>query len=148
MGDSPPRSFPLPDSSSDSASNVAGAPEGASDPAPSADAPAQTTPLSDDDLAALPDAYCAQIEHLHARVEQAARIIKMLQRENARLQNRVEELARRPEVPEGHTLLTVEEPPDALRSRLEQYLDAIDRYLDSDAPAAWNAESPEENASA
>ena len=148
MGDSLPRSFPLPDSSPEPASNAAEPREVSSESRTSADAPAQTTPLSDEDLAALPDAYREQIEHLHARVEQAARIIQMLRRKNDRLQRRVEALERRPEVPEGHTLLAVEERPDALRSRLEQYLDAIDRYLEGDAPAAWKAESPEEDGSA
>ena len=130
MSDAPPRSFPLPGSTPDRSPNdVEAASSGA--------APGETAPLSDDERAALPDRHRETIEQLHARVEQAARTIERLTAENQRLRERVETLEQRPDVPDDHAVLTFDGGPDAVRDRLEGYIDAIDRYLDRDATAEW-----------
>lgn len=75
------------------------------------------------------------LQRLHARVEQAVETIDRLRDENERLRQRVAELESRPAVPDDKTLLLMDDDREALREQIAGFIDAIDRYLDTDAPA-------------
>jgi len=91
----------------------------------------------------IPDGHRDALRRLARRVEQAVETIERLRVENERLRRRVEELEAGPDVPEGETLLTLEEDPGALRDRITRFIDAIDAHLDrpaADLPDAENTE--------
>ncbi len=77
------------------------------------------------------------LERLRERVEQAAAEIGRLRRENARLADRVEELAALAGEAAG---VTIGGDPAALRQQVEGFVDAIDRML-AEPPAGGEASS-------
>lgn len=82
------------------------------------------------------------LERLRDRVEAAAREIERLREENARLAERVQELATLDAArPDGSPIpaLALEGDPEALRRKIEGFIEAIDHVL-----AGQPADAPEE----
>lgn len=79
------------------------------------------------------------LERLRDRVEAAAREIERLRQENERLAERVQELAAleaaRPEDGGPLPTLVLESDPEALRRKVEGFIEAIDRVLAGRPPA-------------
>ena len=101
---------------------------------PASPLPASITPEDVDsavDLSHLPEEHRDVVRRLHRQVKRATATIDELQAENERLRRRVEELEAQPAVPEDETVLTFDDDPEALRTRITQFIDAIDTYLDS-----------------
>lgn len=73
------------------------------------------------------------LRRLRERVETAARELERLRKENAALTKRIEKLETRPPVDVDDTLLTLDEDPEALREKIEGFIEAIDRYLAQEA---------------
>ncbi len=71
------------------------------------------------------------LETLRERIEQAAAELTRLRDENARLADRVEELA---ELTGDAAGVTIEGEPAALREQVEGFIDAIDRMLAEPSP--------------
>jgi len=92
----------------------------------------------------VPDEHRDGLRRLARRVEQAVETIERLRAENERLRRRVEELEAGPDVPEGETLLTLEEDPEALRDKITHFIDAIDAYLDRPAAGLSDDETAED----
>jgi hypothetical protein len=72
-------------------------------------------------------------------VQEAVSEIESLRDENERLRRRVRELESRPSVGEDEVFLTLDDDRDALRARITQFIEAIDRRLgdaDPDSEAA------------
>jgi len=138
MNDALDRSLP----STDSVSSV---PEsGSSDGGPSTDEPpedgrAQERTARDQasespDLSHLPEAYREPLRRLHRRVQQATETIEQLRAENEQLRTQVQKLKDRPVLPDDKTVLALDDDPEALRSRIDDFIDAIDAYLEATAP--------------
>jgi FtsZ-binding cell division protein ZapB len=90
----------------------------------------------DDDLdpSEYPAAYRDTMRRLHRRVAQAVDTIEELRAENERLRERIEQLEERPVLPDDKAVLTLDDDPEALRSRVTDFIDAIDAYLEATAP--------------
>ena len=71
----------------------------------------------------------ASLERLRDRVELAAQELTRLRKENDALTARLRELETRPAVKPDETLLALEESPEAVRRKVEGFIEAIDRYL-------------------
>ncbi len=71
----------------------------------------------------------APIERLRTGIEQAARLIGRLRRENGRVRARVEEIEAHPGLAKDGTTLALDDDAEVLRRRIEGYIDAIDRQL-------------------
>ena len=80
------------------------------------------------------------LRRLQKQVHRAAQEIDRLRTENRRLKQRVQQLEQRPAVDENEAFVTLDDP-DALRTRIEGFIDTIDAYLGDDA--ASDAESAE-----
>ena len=87
---------------------------------------AEERPAVEEPVEASSDAF----KRLQRRVETAARELERLRRENHALTKRVQELEKRPDVPNGGTLLTLEDRPDVVRQRVQQLIDVIDMHLE------------------
>ena len=74
------------------------------------------------------------LERLRDRVQEAADELERLREENAALRERIEALETRPPVDPDATMLTFDEDPEALRRKVESFIDAIDAYLADAAP--------------
>lgn len=72
------------------------------------------------------------LERLRDRVETAAHELKRLREENKALSERVKELEARPEVEPQGTFLSLDHDPEMLRRKVSGFIDAIDRYLESE----------------
>lgn len=68
------------------------------------------------------------LKRLRSQVRRAAEEINRLQAENRRLRQRVQELEQRPDVGEDDAFITLDDP-EALRTQIEGFIDAIDAYL-------------------
>jgi predicted RNase H-like nuclease (RuvC/YqgF family) len=90
----------------------------------------------------LPAAHRETVRRLQRRVEQAVATIERLRSENRRLRDRVEELESQPAFPEDETVFTLDDDPEAVKERINRFIDAIDTYLDAspDDGAADNDE--------
>lgn len=73
------------------------------------------------------------LERLRTRVEAAAEEIERLRTENAALAARIGELEARPAVESDATVLVLDDDPEALREKVNAFIDAIDQYLADDA---------------
>ncbi len=69
------------------------------------------------------------LERLRERVRTAARELDRLRKENDRLLEHIKELETRPPVDLEGTVLVLDEDPEALREKVEGFIQAIDRYL-------------------
>lgn len=69
------------------------------------------------------------ISRIRRRVDEAAREIESLRRENRALKARLDELEQQPRVEPGRSVLPLHEHPDDLRRRLDEYIAAIDHLL-------------------
>lgn len=78
----------------------------------------------------VPAPYRDAIGRLRTRVQEAVSEIESLREENERLRQRVRELESRPSVGEDEVFLTLDDDRDALRARITQFIEAIDRRLD------------------
>lgn len=117
---------------------------------PASPLPASVSPEdeeSKEDLSRLPDEHRDAVRRLHRQVKRAAATIEHLRGENERLRRRVEELEAQPAFPEDETVLTFDEDPETLQTRITQFIDAIDTYLDT-VPSQSIAPSAEEDADA
>ena len=97
--------------------------------------------MSADDIEALPPPYQESIRQLHRTVEAAIATIEALRAENEQLSERIEALERRPDVPDDATVLTFDDPPEALREQIQDFLTIIDQYLgtgDGHAEEPWS----------
>lgn len=74
----------------------------------------------------------ASLERLRDRIETAARHMTRLRKENAALAERIKELETRPAVDPNSTFLTLDEEPEQLKRRVTAFIEAIDRYLESE----------------
>jgi chromatin segregation and condensation protein Rec8/ScpA/Scc1 (kleisin family) len=114
---------------------------------PASPLPASVSPEdeeSDVDLSHLPDEHRGAIRRLRRQVERAAATIEHLRAENERLRQRVEELEAQPAFPEDETVLTFDDDPETLQTRITQFIDAIDTYLEtvpSEPPADEESEA-------
>lgn len=70
------------------------------------------------------------LERLRERVEQAARELERLRRDNMLLAKRIAELEARPSVDEDQTFFLFDENTDALRKKVEGFIQAIDAHLE------------------
>ncbi|MFP4227810.1 MAG: cell division protein ZapB [Salinivenus sp.] len=86
------------------------------------------------DLSHLPEAYRDAFRRLHRQVERAADTIDRLRAENERLREKNQELEARPVLPDDKAVLTLDDDPEALRSRISEFIDAIDDYLEATDP--------------
>ncbi len=68
------------------------------------------------------------LKRLQRQVRRAAEEIDRLQAENRRLRQRVQKLEQRPDVGEDDAFITLDDP-EALRTQIEGFIDAIDAYL-------------------
>lgn len=84
------------------------------------------------DLSHLPPEHRDVVRRLRGQVQRAVTTIKRLRAENERLQQRVEELKVRPDVPADKTVLALDDDPDVLRDRITEFIEAIDTYLEDD----------------
>lgn len=80
----------------------------------------------------VPASYREAVEALTEQVAAAAETIDRLAAENRRLKQRVRDLEQRPDVPEGHTAVPLEEDREALRRRIDGFIASIDAYLDEE----------------
>ena len=90
------------------------------------DTPEQT-PANTDPL------LISQSQSLHRlkdRIEQASHELNRLREENTKLHNRLNELEQA-NVYHG-TSVQLEDDPDAVKKRIEGFIDVIDQYLDND----------------
>lgn len=69
------------------------------------------------------------LERLRERVEQAARELERLRRDNVLLAQRIAELEARPRVGEDQAFVLFDENADALRKKVEGFIQAIDAHL-------------------
>jgi len=69
------------------------------------------------------------LERLRDRVQAAVNELDRLRKENAALTERIEHLETRPTLDVDGTLLTFDENPDALREKVEGFINTIDEYL-------------------
>ncbi len=74
------------------------------------------------------------LSHLRDRVDAAAREIERLRAENAALAKRVLELQDNRENAPSFAFGEAGEDPDALRQKVQGFIDTIDRLLDADTP--------------
>ncbi len=73
------------------------------------------------------------LERLREKVETAARELGRLREENAALAERLRALeARTPTVPDGAVVLTLDEEPEAVRRKVEGFIEALDKYLETE----------------
>lgn len=141
MNDALDRSLPDPDAPSSMPESVASEEQSPDSGSPHEN-PADTPSGGDEDRAADPEADCSHLpeayrdafRRLHRRVERAADTIDRLQAENERLRKNVQELSERPVVPDDKAVLTLDDDPEALRSRVSRFIDAIDEYLEATSP--------------
>jgi predicted RNase H-like nuclease (RuvC/YqgF family) len=83
------------------------------------------------DVSHLPAEHRDAVRRLHRRVQEAINTIERLRAENRRLRKRVEELEAQPSFPDAETVLALDENPDALRKRINHFIDTIDTYLEA-----------------
>ena len=76
------------------------------------------------------------MDRLRARVRDTVGEIEQLRAENERLQQRVDTLEARPAVRPDETFVTLDDDPQAVQRQLQDFIDAIDAYLDANAPSA------------
>lgn len=76
------------------------------------------------------------LERLRDRVQAAAEELHRLRAENEQLAARIEALESRPHLDVEGTVLAFDEDPDAIRRKVEGFIDAIDRYLARDREEA------------
>ena len=74
------------------------------------------------------------LSHLRDRVEAAAREIERLRAENAALAKRVLDLQDHRESAPSFAFGEAGDDPDALRKKVQGFIDTIDRLLEADAP--------------
>lgn len=88
------------------------------------------SPPSSDPAAASSDAGLPALERLRTRIESAVAEIERLRTENAALAERVHQLADEAAAREDDALaLTLDSDPDALREKVETFIEAIDQML-------------------
>ena len=69
------------------------------------------------------------LERLRERVETAARELERLRKDNALLARRIAELEARPAVDADQAFLVFDSDPEALRKKVESFIQAIDAHL-------------------
>lgn len=85
------------------------------------------------------------LERLRDRVQAAADELARLRRENAALAARIRDLETRPAADPDASLLILDEEPEALRRKVQGFIDAIDRYLGNEEEAETEAESSDDD---
>ncbi len=100
-------------------------------PVPESVSPEKSDPRTDVDVSSLPPEHRDVMRRLRRRVEEAAETIERLRSEKERLQRRVEELEAEPRFPDDKAILSVDDDPEAVRGRIDQFIDAIDTYLEA-----------------
>lgn len=97
-----------------------------------------STPSSEaPDVAADPVDVAADevMTRLRTQVRKAANEIERLRAENERLQQRVDALEARPAVGPDEAFLTLDADPKTAERQLQDFIDAIDAYLDANTPS-------------
>ncbi len=74
----------------------------------------------------------SSLERLRDRVENVAHELKRLREENQALSERIKELEARPNVDPQGTFLSLEHEPELLRRKISGFIEAIDRYLETE----------------
>ena len=137
MNDALDRSLPSPDSVSSvpESASADGETSGdkSSDEGRSQEEAAQDPAGEAPDLSHLPEAYREPMRRLHRRVQQARETIEKLRAENEQLRAQIQKLNERPVVPDDKTVLALDDEPEALRGRIDDFIDAIDAYLEATA---------------
>lgn len=82
------------------------------------------------DPSQVPPVHQDVVQRLRTKVEQTAAQVEHLERENARLRERLKELKKRPAISPDQTALAVDADPDVLRDQIATFIDAIDTYLE------------------
>ena len=77
----------------------------------------------------LPLAQTTSLRQLRDRVETAAQELERLRRENEALTARIERLEQRPAIDAEAAFVAFDESPEAVRRKVERFIDAIDAYL-------------------
>jgi regulator of replication initiation timing len=128
MTDSSRPSLPPPsDTDRSAASEHESAPTDASCPDP-----ASATPTSIDAAREnIPEPFREAVSALRKQTQTAAETIRALRAENQRLREKVEELSQRPDVRDNDAFAHFDDDRDALRERIQHFIDAIDDHLDS-----------------
>lgn len=83
------------------------------------------------DVSELPPNHRDILRTLSHRVTQAVQQIEQLREENERLRERVEELEAKPAYPEEESVIAIDNDPEVLRERINNFIDVIDTYLES-----------------
>ena len=127
MTDSSSPSLPPPSNADGSATS-----ETASDSAhaPSSDASPNPTSL-DAAQANIPEPFREAVCALREQTQTAAETIRALRAENQRLRDKVEELSQRPDVGDDDAFAHFDDDREALRRRIQHFIDAIDDHLDN-----------------
>ncbi len=76
------------------------------------------------------------LETLRSSVLEAIEEIGRLRAENAVLTERLGQMSGAPQQPSGGTLLDFNDPPEALKEKVQGFIDAIDTYLETYTDAA------------
>lgn len=98
----------------------------------SSPAPASATPTSLDAAQEnIPKPFREAVFALRKQTQMAAETIRALRAENQRLRKKVEELSQRPNVRDNDAFAHFDDDRDALRERIQHFIDAIDDHLDS-----------------
>lgn len=100
------------------------------------------------DFSDLPAEHRDTMRRLYRRVEQATVTIERLRAENERLRRRVEELEEQPAFPDAETVFSLDDDPDAVKERINRFIEAIDTYLEATAPDADPTEEASDDESA
>lgn len=69
------------------------------------------------------------LRRLRERVEAAVRELERLRRENEALVEKVRALEQRPDVDPERAFISFDQQPEQLRTQVESFVEAIDRYL-------------------
>ena len=94
--------------------------------------PASATPTSIDAAREnIPEPFREAVSALRKQTQTAAETIRALRAENQRLREKVEELSQRPDVRDNDAFAHFDDDRDALRERIQHFIDAIDDHLDS-----------------
>ncbi len=127
MTDSSRPSLPPPsDADRSAASENASGSTGAS-PSDSSSRPASLDAVQ----ANIPEPFREAVSALREQTRTAAETIRALRAENQRLRDRVEELSQRPDVGDDDAFAHFDDDRDALRKRIQHFIDAIDDHLDN-----------------
>lgn len=100
--------------------------------ADSSSGPSSAVPTSLDAAQSdIPEPFREAVSALREQTQTAAETIRALRAENQRLRDKVEELSQRPDVGDDDAFAHFDEDREALRQRIQHFIDAIDDHLDN-----------------